>query len=212
MVARNRVTISGTLGSAADEAWSVSLHYQEQGGGAVTEQGLLTLWAQQAATYLQGLIGGNGTLIDLAGGGTKANLVTVYAYGDTGPAIASASAPCTFQGNGSAFKPPQCAVAFSLITGVPGASRRGRIYWPAIGATIGATLRLANVQATADQAAALVEGLGAVAAFAEPMQPVVYSPTLDVNTPIIAVRVGNVVDTQRRRRDRLVEAYSTASL
>lgn len=117
-------------------------------------------------------------------------------------------------------KSPQDALVFSLRTGQPGARGRGRMYWPALGATIGSTFKLTaptNAQAVAD-AATLLDLIGdqlnaelAANSFAVTVELAVRSITAHTSYQVNQLRAGDVLDTQRRRRDNLVENYAVSA-
>jgi hypothetical protein len=119
-------------------------------------------------------------------------------------------------GLGLATKPYQTSVVASLLTGFAGASRRGRLYWPALGAGINTNLRLNTPTAAktaADMSAylrAIQTAISANTKFAG-SRLVVFSQKLGVKTPVTDISVGDVLDVQRRRRDRAVESRSSAS-
>lgn len=114
---------------------------------------------------------------------------------------------------GTSAHPFQTALCVSLRTNTPGASGRGRIYWPATGQSLGAgTLRLAaGVNATL--AAAFQTYLSAIETALESeftgVSLVVWSRTQGALHPVTTVRVGDVLDAQNRRRDALVENYAS---
>lgn len=128
--------------------------------------------------------------------------------------------PTPVAGAGTAYKPPQVAVVASLRSGSALASGRGRIYWPATGVPMeSSTLRLSNTTATSI-ANGFVTYLGAICAAAKaqlaPVSlvnffPAIYSPTKRTLTAVSSIRVGDVLDTQRRRRDALPETYQTVT-
>lgn len=148
--------------------------------------------------------------------GTYLDRVLGYVYDEGGILVeqaASSSAP--FQGTGTQVQPNQCAVVVSLLTGQAGRSRRGRIYvpWLSSGLTAG-RLVAAQVTAAADRAAVLAVqardwGFGGPTLSGE---LVVASATYGYNTPVTQIRIGNVMDTQQRRRDDLVEEYQSRVL
>lgn len=120
-------------------------------------------------------------------------------------------------GTGSATKPYQTAVVFSLRTTFPGARGRGRLYWPAIGANMdGTTLRWQSTQ-QASCVTEMVTYLKAVgAAMATPLgfpagALVVWSRASANLHLVNTLAAGDVFDTQRRRRDRAVESYTSAA-
>lgn len=129
--------------------------------------------------------------------------------------------PTPITGSGTAYKPAQIALVVSLRSNSALASGRGRLYVPATGVPMdSATLRLSPTTTLA-VANAMKTYLTAVCDAAKAqLTPVslvqfgisVYSPTKKTLTPVTSLRVGNVLDTQRRRRDSLMELYSTVPL
>lgn len=212
MVSRTKVTLNGTLGAASEETWSCGLHFtaaevmdpfEAQAAATEIASRLNTSWAA-AAPNLRSLMSTRGTLRN----------VSVYSYANTGPAFASANAPLTtpIAGLNSATAPPQCAVVYSLLTGFAGASRRGRIYWPAPNPEVDGSFKSTRARGSAlDVINTAILIADALETFA-PGAWGVYSPTLDVVTPVTSVRAGDVIDTQRRRRDALTELYTTVAV
>jgi hypothetical protein len=113
--------------------------------------------------------------------------------------------------------PPQTAIVASLRSQTPGASGRGRLYWPAVGLGLDATtLRLVGADVTAASTGfktylsaigAAILSTGAWAPWTA-MPLVVLSRTKNQTFPITNILVGNVADTQRRRRDAMPETYT----
>ena len=109
------------------------------------------------------------------------------------------------QGGGALAWPLQCAVVVSLETDLRGSSYRGRFYLPPMGGNamitgagrLSDTLRDPIAQAAREFLGNVINA-GAV--------PIVASKK-PANTVITGVRVGNVVDTLRTRRNSLLEAY-----
>lgn len=126
--------------------------------------------------------------------------------------------PTPVAGTGSPTKPPQTAMVASLRTASATAAGRGRLYWPALGTAIDATtLRLASGAAQVvanDVASYLTQIANQAKASLTPVSLVqfgvsVYSPTKSSLTPVTNIRVGDVLDTQRRRRDAMPEQFAT---
>lgn len=117
-------------------------------------------------------------------------------------------------------KTPQDAVVISLRSGTPGARGRGRMYWPALGANLGATFKLTSPTpgAIAADARTLLKLIGdqlnaelAANSIVATVELAVRSQVSHDNNPVIRLQVGDVLDTQRRRRDALAEAYSVVA-
>lgn len=212
-----RVILSGTLGQS--ETWSCGLAYR-----CNFEEPLP--WAQNelqdAALRIAAVVPG-GDIKQAPSTAVRSTLVRVEQRTDANVLVAAAEAAWTQLGSSGAgaSKPPQTAIVFSLRTGIPGARRRGRIYWPALAATIDATsLRLTSTATTAyaTQMAAYLDGIET--ALKEAIHPspslsdfslAVYSPTDRVCTDVKTIMVGDVLDVQRRRRDKIPEAYASHS-
>lgn len=127
--------------------------------------------------------------------------------------VGEATSTAPLGGTATPSKPYQTAVVFSLRTANPGARGRGRLYWPALGASMDATtLRWATAQQTA-ALAAMKTYLNAIgAAIATPLgfpagRLNVWSRASAALYPVNVMAAGDVFDTQRRRRDRAVESY-----
>lgn len=131
-------------------------------------------------------------------------------------AVAQNNYAAPIKGTGTPQKSPQDALVISLRTDTPGARGRGRTYWPAIGAGLNATfnLQLPTPQEVADGAKALYKLIGdqinaelAANSLAATVELAVRSGADHLSRQVNRLQVGNVLDTQRRRRDALVESY-----
>lgn len=116
------------------------------------------------------------------------------------------------EGNGM----PQQTLCISLLTGAKrGLASRGRFYPPATIASLGpdGTVNPNAVQATATAARTLITNLNNWPGTDTPLggQVVVLGGN-GTTRPVTAVSVGNVMDTQRRRRNKLRESYTTLPL
>jgi hypothetical protein len=107
----------------------------------------------------------------------------------------------------------QTAIVSSLRTGTPGASGRGRLYWPATGmALVTASLRPASATVTSALSAVktYLSGIeAAIDATLDGVSLVVWSRSGNSTANVSSIQMGDVVDVQRRRRDTLVEGYQT---
>lgn len=122
------------------------------------------------------------------------------------------SIPGTAAGN----HPPQTCIVASLRTAAPGPRYRGRMYLPLLSGTVSTSTGLYPSADASSIATAVKNELAAVAALsswgAAGWTPIVASQVAGGSYhAITAVKVGNVFDTQRRRRNKIIESYSTVS-
>lgn len=131
----------------------------------------------------------------------------------TGVVVATLNGTVSFDGgNIEGPLPPQCSAVVSLLTPLAGASHRGRYYLPSPYA--GSVLASGRFRGSSldDVVAALVLAHNEEVTAVGEANLVVYSRTLHTATPVQYLRIGDVVDTQRRRRDKLIETYHVAVL
>jgi len=119
-------------------------------------------------------------------------------------------------GVGTPARGASSALVISLRTNTPGGSGRGRLYWPAVGATVDNQLRFltANIATFATEMATYLHAMEN--AFATKFTTIgfdlaVRSKTTHTTPHVNKLQVGNVPDVQRRRRDSLVESYSSVA-
>jgi len=138
-------------------------------------------------------------------------LVNQIPDGGAGPVIDSqvevfADAGTTTSGS----TPNQCAICVSKVTGFAGSRNRGRMYMPppAKAAT------LDNGRLSSAARTALAAGLTAWknSLIGDGFTPVLVSRSDNANIVITTLRIGDVVDTQRSRRNSLAEAYTNISI
>lgn len=213
MVAHNVVRINGSL--PGGEVWSVTPKFTRV-SGPVTDYEDLERWATVVAGTMETWANANVFRSLLSTAGTI-DSVRVEARDAAGQMTQAAEAQLTpsLSGTGSANKMYQSSLVFTFLTGRPGRSYKGRMYWPALNVTLNTQLRLS--QSLIDSyAGAGVELLNLISdagiTDSERPLPVVVSQTQGLVTPITAVRVGDVLDIQRRRRDTLTENYSIAEM
>lgn len=120
---------------------------------------------------------------------------------------------------GSTNMPPQIATVATLTTNLPrGRASKGRMFLPVNGFGVGTTGTITNSQQTA-VATNLAAFLGAVDVNWSGEDDVVNVSPVKLLPPyagrieiVMGVRVGNVYDTQRRRRNDIGETYVNAPL
>lgn len=117
-------------------------------------------------------------------------------------------------GSGGAAHSFQSSAVFSLRTANGTARGKGRLYWPATGATLStSTLRLSDTDRDNYLAAfktylsGIEDNIQAVAGLSS-ARLVVWSRANQAGYYVNKIMLGNILDTQRRRRDALVEGYS----
>jgi hypothetical protein len=115
-------------------------------------------------------------------------------------------------GTGTPLRGAQSALVFSLRTNTPGGSGRGRLYWPAVGTAVNTQLRLSSTDVTTAQThmATYLHAMEDALATAFPtigFDLAVRSRQTHTTPHVNKLQTGNVIDTQRRRRDKMVEDY-----
>jgi len=105
--------------------------------------------------------------------------------------------------------PAQCTSAVSTLSALATRSGRGRFYLPALAISTMATGKLSSTNVTT-----MVAGAKAMfdSLLGAGLQPVLVNTKTKVVTTVTSFKVGNVVDTQRRRRNKLVETYTQSAL
>ena len=206
-----RCTIFGTL--AVSEKWTVNLTFDPtfEFGDTVAQAPLdaaaLAIAGLSIGPDLQGPIGSSGTL----------NGCRLEVRGDTDDhliGLSEQNRPTPMVGASSVKLTAQSAIVCSIRTDTPGPSGRGRIYWPAMGVTIDANSRMSSPTNTAMVTAFstyfhAIEGVLATNFPTIGFDLAVRSRSTHTTPHATRLQVGNVVDTQRRRRDTLPEAYAT---
>jgi len=212
MVQHNRVLLSGRIGT--EETWSVGFNFMPPAIAPATYIDTLSGlndWADQIAVLLVNPF--YGSLALAMSDVTEIDTIVTQKIGVANN-VTQQSVPtdADYQGNGAAYKPYPTAVVLSLRTSTPGASFRGRCYWPASGIGVNSSGRHGSAGTMSADFAQLTTDIATAAGLAagvDPFQLCVFSRTLDVVTPVTSIRCGDVPDTQRRRRDALAETYET---
>lgn len=208
-----RQTIKGSL--PGGEVWSCSLSFTN-GGDTAPDPTSLQAFGDACVPFWRAWVINTDTRLSSSVAATTLDTRAITPDGKTSYlAISDVSR----QGGAvSVSLPNQCALVVSLITPRAGARYRGRIYVPALAMLVGANGRLQPSQAGPFLAATVTLLKGLNTAAAANLSPTLWS--LDVvsgvgagaATNITSVRVGDVIDTQRRRRDALPENYLVGSL
>lgn len=211
-----RLGIKGRLGAA--EVWSVNPVVDPANEITVT-------WDQEAGdAATQGIAGitvPDRILLALSNAGsiTSIRLEMRDTANTDILGVSEYSLPTPIIGTGLPSCPPQNSIVSSLRTTNPLRSGRGRLYWPAPGVGITSSSFKLDATFVQDFADGVSSYLTAIcneirtAFSAGPTVSVgisVYSPTKGTLTPVNRIQVGDVLDTQRRRRDSLPETYKSA--
>lgn len=208
----NLVTWKGD--SPGSEIWNSSCAFQSNSGtGPVkTYEDLLT-WAQAIAGITDVDIRGVANLTSPVAQVKTIRVAYIDSAGLTAQ-FAEAQAGSGWSAVGDATKPFQVSIVASLLTGRPGRSYRGRMYWPAFSAAIStSTMVMAptDVATVATSMAKMLTLTGQAAGVDAAMQAAVNSKKLGTTNFVTQIRVGGVLDTQRRRRNAVAEGYKYAA-
>lgn len=171
---------------------------------------------------LQNIANGIAGTIVLASGlghvmNQKANGVTIDAVHGYYYATPSNRATYAAQANvtGMSFSagiphPNQCSVVVTLLTGAAGKSRRGRMYLPLNACSVSnGKIGSADVALISTDITAWIHAINGGAGG---YQVAVASKTTAQIWPVTQIQIGDVYDTQRRRRNKIVEARTTTTI
>lgn len=201
-----RVSVQGAL--PGGEVWSVNPVYSIGGdfGAPVSAAQALTIaTAIDALTISAGITG-----IFAAGTTITGNRVEARALNGVLETQAEHVRGAPVNGTVAASPHPyQTAVVCSLRTTTPGPSGRGRLYFPATGATLAIgnyRMTPAVVNSTLLGIKTLLSGIqGAIDVTLDGVALAVWSRKTLALHVVNNVQMGDVLDTQRRRRDALTE-------
>jgi len=200
-----RIELLGTLASGA-ERWSTGFSTAPPAGGGAAD--LESLVSEALETFQNDVWTATPTY------GFLSNTVALTGaraqqLADDGTVLGTAEKllPAPVPGNATSTLPPQCSIVISLRTGWPGPRGRGRMYFPCLAPA--SLTSIGRLSATAQ------EGLTTNFqtffndwnALSDTMPVAVASNVGGFVTTVSSVQVGSVVDTQRRRRDTMVESY-----
>lgn len=208
-----RVSIKGTIG--ATEVWSVNPQFATSTILVPSQSNM-----QDAANLIAAVNVPSGLNVAKSTAAMVTS-ITVEARTDAGQLAATAQAAFsgTQTGGSTPYGPPQSSVVLSLRSDTPGARGRGRLYWPALGLspTYGSG-RLTTAQQSSIGSAAVTYLRAIQDALKAGIEPPLSAATFELavfskvsggHSLINRILVGDVLDTQRRRRDALPENYVT---
>lgn len=209
-----RVTISGTM-FGGNEEWSTGFFLGQEGSDAadasdLTATAILNAWR----TFFEAA----GSNISAAYLTTQVKVAAIDATGHTELDQVYYAYPATeLNGSvGAITLPPQCALVVTLLSDRPrGKASKGRMYLPGIAAMPNSgtgKLSAADTGTIADGMQTFFDTLAG--SFDVPDQLILAAkgtgpvPGLTAQNDFVeTIRVGDVIDTQRRRRNGLVETY-----
>jgi len=206
------LTMLGNIGDAADEHFSFGLKFT--GGTGFDAEAALPLVDLEAVAAIAV------TFFEHADTSISQNCsltsVKLAAVGTDGAYLASPlQEEAAGTGSSALRHPNQVALCISTTTPVTfGRAKAGRFYLPVDGHVVNGAGRITGAAAAATQAGIFLSGLndefnqGAHASTASVMSDLSTGTTRGIT----GVRVGDVLDTIRSRRESLVEAYSAAAV
>ena len=205
-----QITVGGRLAGA--QRWSMGFGFRLTPDGGLPSAEALTTLANQLfsdfnTTWFSTTT--SGSLRLGAQMGTRSSFDSVRTYYTNAPGspalVVGASTTASVAGTAGGNQPPQIAAVCTLLTGRAGRSYRGRVYVPInTGTDTDGTFAASVAQAQAQACANFLSAAATRSLNGGVLIPCVTSATRAENTPITAVRVDNVLDTQRRRRDKIV--------
>lgn len=210
-----RVVLSGKSPVGA-EVWSCGLSYI--GPNTSIPQPDMQEWAQNVGVAIAATTGNK--LIDLLSNAGNINQVRTEQRQETTEVLMTAGEydlPIPKIGTGTPDKVLPNSFCISLLTGAPGRSRRGRVYWPAWVYSAGSTMTFSTTQLTdwLNAFVAINNIIKAQSIIVDPayqMVLAVRSRLLHTSADVITAAGGHVPDTQRRRRDAIPEIYTSVTV
>lgn len=198
-----------TLSGAVDgELWAINWYTSDGGAGNIDDAQAALVAAANTLWTDGGAGAGWGPQVPSIVTLTSAKTASLNAltFKQQSTRIGALALAGTNVGN---MAPAQCAIVASLRTDLATHAGRGRIYLPAPSVSaLGVSGQLASTpQTNASHAVAhMLSGMHTAG-----YQPIIWHRGSHTGTNIISVDVGQIVDTQRRRRDKLIETrVSTA--
>lgn len=192
-------------GSFPGESWTCTFHTE----GAADLTDAQTAWVAAWTALWSGSDAPTDNIDQLIATDVSVDTVVTSAldpvtYHQVSRAETALSLPGTSMGESL---PPQCAAGITWESALATKSGRGRMYLPVYASSSVAAGRLATANVTITLNAG--KNLFQTMSFAG-LTPVIFNRTTHVRTAINQIRVGDVFNTQRKRRDKLLPVYQTA--
>lgn len=214
----NRVTLSGTMFGGAEQ-WSTGFYLGQEGsdatpGSTLMCDAILNAWRTfftSATSYVSQQYATTQCKVALMNSDGHTDLSKVF-YGYPATALVGQQ--------GTNTHPPQCTLVATLQSDRPrGLASKGRMYLPGISAALGGNGKIstANRDSIALNLKTFFDTIHA--SFDVQDQLILASkgngplPAVTAqNDYVQTIKVGDVIDTQRRRRNGLVESYQLQTL
>jgi hypothetical protein len=207
-----KLVLSGTIDGVQD--WSVGLACQTE-PDATAEQ--LAAWLATVSPLVTTYWAAAGSIRAYQKAGFVLGKLTAFAYNEINtPSVASAELALTtpLVGTSPSEYPTQASIVHSLKTGFTGRHNSGRTYWPCTAApgTTANRLLASQCLGLATSWAAFIRGLSTLIVNGTTTTAVIVPASGATESRFVSeVQVGDIVDTQRRRRDKYIETRQTAS-
>nr|CRY95829.1 hypothetical protein [uncultured prokaryote] len=184
-------------GASPGESWSFGLYTEGAGTLEAAQAGWVAAQAAIWTDALDAIVSTEVTVEELSTATITQATAGQIARVAEGSALAGVSA--------SQMLPFQCAVSVSFTTQSATRAGRGRLYLPPL---VASTLDDGRISSAAQAiiVSAFNDGWGALATAG--LSPQIYGRTSHTLTPVTGGNVGDVIDTQRRRRNKLIEVRS----
>lgn len=206
-----RLTWGGSL--PAGDVWqcglTVGVLASPDNTTQATMQSVANQFQARVATYMTG--SGAGTLLSTGGSVTRVRAYHVPASSNAADLVAAATFTA-YNGIGSgATLPNQCALVVSLRSTNPGRKGRGRFYLPALNpSVVNGRMNTPTPATVASATKTFLDGVNAdLATLSAGYRLIAGTSTL----PITTIVVDDIIDTQRRRRNKVIAVNTgTAAL
>jgi len=189
------------MGTLTGEEWSFGVYTNSSGSLAAAQ----TAWANGVTDFASVAYLG-----DLAPEVAFTEISTVEINPSTGKQLTGVTDPRSEVGTSAATSCPyQCSPVVSFRTATLSRAGRGRIYAapPAVAVITDGRLTSTAAGNLADSAQAMLQALDTGGC-----TPVIYHRAAGTTTNITTIDVGDVVDTQRRRRNKLIEVRTSRTI
>jgi hypothetical protein len=194
-------------GATTGEQWSMTLHTQKAGGTLAAAQ---TAWAAAAAVLWNGTGGTDSIGQYIKSTTTLTTASTAELDALTGKQLGRIESALALAGSSAGETlPPQLSVVCSCRSSLATRSGRGRFYLPPFTASVVTAGRLSAAALTVVSLACqkMLQSLNTAT-----YVPCIYHRSSKTHDNIVTIDVGDVYDTQRRRRNKLIETRSSRTL